>query len=191
MLQGLKKWLLEQPFKHKRTPSSCYSHVLNVQEKLFDRLGFFGMIDKLQTMAITAPQDALNIVENLLNYVEAERELGMPITKWTYNMANTCISDFRKFRQYIKFITETSRSNEDWKADFDAMVTECPVSSEEITEIEQQTEVVDTFGAELLYRRFKLRLLTQDRCVILRLNTNPPLLSSSMILAMNCAVCLV
>lgn len=160
---SFKKWLLEEDSKTRESASTYDSRVRNIQEKLFDKKGFVGITDKLQAMALTAPEDALNVVENLLNYVEVERELGMPVTNWTSKVADSSVSAFRKYRDFIQFITETSRSNEDWKADFDAMVTECPVSSEEITEIEQQTEVVDTFGAELLYRRFKLRLLTQDR----------------------------
>lgn len=160
---SFRKWLLEEEGFTEDSTSSYVSRLRNIQKELFDKKGLESITDKLQAMALTASEEALNVVENLLNYVEVEREWGMPITGWTPKVADSSVSTFRKYRQFIKFITQTPREDEDWKADFDAMAKECPVANQEIEALERETEVADKLSADLLLRRFTLRLLTQDR----------------------------
>lgn len=160
---SFKKWLWEEESFTEDSASSYASRLRNIQKELFDKKGFVGITDKLQAMALTAPEKALIVVENLLNYVEIEREWGMPVTGWNAHVASNSVSTFRKYRQFIEFITETPREDEEWKADFDAMATECPVSAEEVAEVETQTGVTDRFGIDLLYSNFSQRLLTQER----------------------------
>lgn len=157
-------WLMEEEGFTIDSARTYDSRLDNIAKNLFEKEGFHNIIKEVQAIAVNNADDALTIADNLVSHVEEEKENGCPITGWTENVAGSSKSTIRKFRDYIVFLAQAMHDDEPWGNEKDEMVREIPVSCEMLERIREETgRNLHIFDKEALYRRFSLRLFTQDR----------------------------